>query len=187
MDRKDLLDWRKKRGLTQRELGAILGMSKRTIVNWEQGDTALPDGVMERLSACEEAHPVKPALKYNRDQARTPPEQFSDIFCNVAMPGVEVPHGFPKQRVEWFERHCLRALAATYVPGIGMVDDKPDGFGPACSPWFYTRGFMPAFVRDNVEAIRAMQADGTTPEELLAELREMPRWNGKPEKTIKTA
>ena len=40
---------RKKKGLTQKELGEILGVSKRTIINWENRYKKISKKNMEKL------------------------------------------------------------------------------------------------------------------------------------------
>ncbi len=42
MDRHDLLDWRTRRGWSQRQLAATLGISHPTVGRWERGALAMP-------------------------------------------------------------------------------------------------------------------------------------------------
>ena len=51
MERFDLRDWRKARNMTQATLASALGVTPRTIINWEQGDT-VPAGDLLEL-ACQ--------------------------------------------------------------------------------------------------------------------------------------
>ena len=44
-----LKEWRIKQGLTQKELGEILGVARQTIASWEIGRTEIPYEALKKL------------------------------------------------------------------------------------------------------------------------------------------
>jgi transcriptional regulator with XRE-family HTH domain len=47
----DLIAWRTNRGLTSEALGALLGVSRKTVSSWENGKHAIPPFLPLALSA----------------------------------------------------------------------------------------------------------------------------------------
>ena len=43
-------DWRKGLGLTQEQLAELLNVSRRSVIDWESGETAIPDAVKHEMS-----------------------------------------------------------------------------------------------------------------------------------------
>lgn len=46
-----LLLWRREQGLSQAELGDLLGRTRQTVANWEAGKTRLPKGFWPRVTS----------------------------------------------------------------------------------------------------------------------------------------
>lgn len=46
-------EWRKRRGLTQRQAAAVLGVYVTTITAWELGDRGIPENILRRIEESE--------------------------------------------------------------------------------------------------------------------------------------
>jgi len=101
MTSEELLAWRKAKNLTQADLGALLGVSRQTAINWEQGKHPIPDNIALKVMAivAEADRPISATSGHKAiGWRRMTPEQQRETY-EICKQVADRPEGTPWQKM----------------------------------------------------------------------------------------